>query len=71
MVSEVPAEGDEVFTCGFGYFLELKQPSLYKGYITRIVNDQSSDRQLFIQHTARTYPGQSGGALLTRKDGKF
>ena len=30
-------EGSEVYTCGFGYFLSLDQPSIYKGYVTRIV----------------------------------
>ena len=33
-------EGSEIYTCGFGYFLSLDRPSLYKGYVTRIVQDQ-------------------------------
>lgn len=30
-------EGETVYTCGFGYFLSLNSPSLYRGYITRII----------------------------------
>jgi hypothetical protein len=43
--------GEEVYSIGFGYFSNIKRPSLYRGYITKMVED------LFIQHTARTYPG--------------
>ena len=30
----------------------------------KLVKQKESDKTLFIQHTARTYPGQSGGPLL-------
>ena len=40
----------------------MQQPSVYKGYVTKIVKHRG--KQLFIQHTARTYGGQSGGALF-------
>jgi len=55
----------EVYTCGFGYFNNLRGPSIYKGYVTSVV--KKSGKALFIQHTARTYRGQSGGALLNAK----
>ena len=60
-------ELDEVYTAGFGYFLSIKNPSIYKGYIIRSVNDNDPtfNKPMFITHTARTYTGQSGGALLT------
>lgn len=65
-------EGDTVFTCGFGWFFSLQRPSIYRGYITRIIHGNVGDSKsfaheatpLFIQHTARTYTGNSGGALL-------
>eukprot|EP00347_Sterkiella_histriomuscorum_P022341 403330820 len=59
-------EGDTVYSCGFGLFNNLKYPSIYKGYITRIAYHEG--KNLFIQHTAKTYPGQSGGGLFD-KDG--
>jgi hypothetical protein len=31
--------GSEVYSCGFGYFTSLDYPSLYKGYVTRVVKD--------------------------------
>jgi S1-C subfamily serine protease len=40
-------EGSTVYTCGFGYFLGLESPSLFKGYVTRIVTDQKR-KPLFI-----------------------
>lgn len=55
-------EGDKVRAVGFGYYQELPGPSVYPGYITRIAFHK--ERQLFIQHTAKTYGGQSGGALF-------
>lgn len=55
-------EGDIVYSVGFGFFNDLQQSSVHKGYITRIV--YLDGKQLFIQHTARTYGGHSGGALF-------
>ncbi|CDW86700.1 serine family [Stylonychia lemnae] len=59
-------EGDTVYSVGFGVFRDLQYPSVYKGYVTRIVYHEN--KSLFIQHTAKTYPGQSGGGLFD-KDG--
>ena len=57
-------EGDEVWSIGFGFFKRLRRASVYRGNVSKVVEDDG--RQLFVQHTARTYPGQSGGALLTK-----
>lgn len=64
-------EGLEVYTCGYGHFKTLSQPSLYKGKVLRVIHEEQEPfRPLFIQHTARTYPGQSGGPLLVWDDKK-
>lgn len=59
-------EGDTVYSVGYGLFYDLNQPSVYKGYITRIA--YHDNKSLFFQHTAKTYAGQSGGGLFD-KDG--
>jgi hypothetical protein len=61
-------EGDIVYAAGYGYFHDLVKPLISMGYITRIVYFEG--KQLFIQHTAKTYAGHSGGALLD-KNGFF
>jgi len=33
-------EEAKVFSVGFGYYQDLDRPSIYKGYITRIVDDE-------------------------------
>jgi len=58
-------EGDTVFSCGFGFFKDLHRPSLYKGEISRLVFHEG--KCLFIQHSAKTYGGQSGGALFDKE----
>ena len=40
-------EGDTVYSTGFGFYQDLKQSSIYKGYITRIAHD-SAGKTLFI-----------------------
>ena len=51
-------DGCEIYAAGFGHFKNLQQPSLYRGHVTRIVYEETEPfRPIFIQHTARTYPG--------------
>mmetsp|Transcript_12418 Transcript_12418/g.12198 ORF Transcript_12418/g.12198 Transcript_12418/m.12198 type:complete len:88 (-) Transcript_12418:275-538(-) len=62
-------EGDPVYAVGYGFFgSTFSEPLISKGVVSRVVLHEETP--LFILHTARTYPGHSGGALFT-KDGLF